>query len=202
MGLRKPKKAEEIKLPDLSNAASAGHVLANRQVLNGDGEVMVGTMPDNGAKTAALNAGGSFTIPAGYHNGNGKVTANSLASQTSATATTADIAAGLTAWVNGAKVTGTLGKVEYGTFVGKNSNTINVPGLKGKTNFCIACTVADSQYIFGQITTEIFKAGFLGRVSVANTDVLTLDSVTGDISYGRDGGYGFVDGGTYNYVAW
>ena len=40
-------------------------------------------MPNKGAVTASLNCGGSYTIPAGYHNGSGKVTANSLASQMS-----------------------------------------------------------------------------------------------------------------------
>ena len=30
-------------------------------------------MTNHGAVTAAINAGGSYTIPAGYHNGSGKV---------------------------------------------------------------------------------------------------------------------------------
>jgi len=72
-----------------------------------DGKLITGTMANNGAVTSTLNAGGSYTIPAGYHNGSGKVTANSLASQTSANATAADIASGKTAWVNGNKITGT-----------------------------------------------------------------------------------------------
>ena len=38
-------------------------------------------MVNNGAKTASLNCGGSYTIPAGYHNGSGKITANTAASQ-------------------------------------------------------------------------------------------------------------------------
>lgn len=43
-------------------------------------------MPNKGAVSpAALSAGGSYTIPAGYHNGNGIVTMNSLENQTSAT---------------------------------------------------------------------------------------------------------------------
>ena len=65
-----------------------------------------GTMPDQGAKAASLNCGGSYAIPAGYHNGAGKITANSLASQTSATAQAQHILAGQTAWVNGSRVSG------------------------------------------------------------------------------------------------
>lgn len=64
-------------------------------------------MANQGAKTSSLNCGKSYTIPAGYHNGSGKITANSLASQTSATATAAKILSGYTAWVNGSKLTGT-----------------------------------------------------------------------------------------------
>ena len=67
---------------------------------------MTGTMANHGAKTSSLNCGSSYTIPAGYHNGSGKITANSLASQTSATATAAKILSGYTAWVNGSKITG------------------------------------------------------------------------------------------------
>lgn len=46
-----------------------------------NGEKVNGTMPNKGAVTANLNCGGSYTIPKGYHNGSGKVTANSLATQ-------------------------------------------------------------------------------------------------------------------------
>ena len=35
-------------------------------------------MANNGAVSKTLNAGQSYTIPAGYHNGSGKVTANSI----------------------------------------------------------------------------------------------------------------------------
>lgn len=71
-------------------------------------DLQTGTMVNNGAKTASLNCGGSYTIPAGYHNGSGKIIANSLASQTSANAAAGDIIKGKTAWVSGSKRTGTL----------------------------------------------------------------------------------------------
>ena len=81
------------------------------QILSGqtawvNGSKITGTMVDRGAVTKTLNAGGSYTIPAGYHNGSGKVTANSLASQTQATATADNITAGKTAYVNGKLITG------------------------------------------------------------------------------------------------
>lgn len=91
------------------------------QILSGmtayvNGAKVTGSMANQGAKTSALNAGGSYTIPAGYHNGSGKVTANSLSSQTSATAAAADIASGKTAWVNGTKLTGTGKRCASGEF--------------------------------------------------------------------------------------
>ena len=87
--------------------ATAGNILVDKTAYV-NGAKITGTMPNKGAITTSLNCGGSYTIPAGYHNGSGKVTANSLASQTSANATTGDILSGKTAWVNGSKITGTM----------------------------------------------------------------------------------------------
>ncbi|KSV60316.1 hypothetical protein [Acetivibrio ethanolgignens] len=82
-------------------------VLSGKVFVNSKGEEQEGNMPDNGAVAQVLNAGGSYTIPKGYHDGGGKITANSLASQTQANATAPFIARGKTAWVNGNKVVGT-----------------------------------------------------------------------------------------------
>ena len=71
-----------------------------------DGELITGTIEDNGALNATLNAGESYTIPTGYTTG-GTITASSLESQTIATAIASDIAEGKTAWVNGSQITGT-----------------------------------------------------------------------------------------------
>ncbi|WP_294405266.1 hypothetical protein [uncultured Clostridium sp.] len=60
---------------------SASDLLTGKTANNSNGEKVDGTMTNNGAKTATLNAGGSYTIPAGYHNGSGKITVNSLATQ-------------------------------------------------------------------------------------------------------------------------
>ena len=97
--------AANIKKISSDATAGTGHILTGKTAYAG-GKKIPGTMPDQGAKTASLNCGGSYTIPAGCHNGSGKVTANSLASQTGATAQAQHILAGQTAWVNGSRVSG------------------------------------------------------------------------------------------------
>ena len=54
--------------------AGAGDVLANKVIVNADGETVAGTMPNNGAVSKNLDAATkSYTVPAGYHDGTGKV---------------------------------------------------------------------------------------------------------------------------------
>ena len=118
---------------DTSDAtAGAGDILTGKDAYV-KGVKVAGSMPNNGAVSQALNAGGSFTIPAGYHNGSGKVTANSLASQTSATAAAADIASGKTAWVNGTQVTGTAGKAPIIIDKYLEGNSVEIPEAIGCT---------------------------------------------------------------------
>lgn len=72
-----------------------------------DGVKLNGTMVDNGAVSETLNAGESYIIPTGYHDGTGIITSATLASQTEGTATASDIKLGQTAYVNGEEITGT-----------------------------------------------------------------------------------------------
>ncbi|WP_252235599.1 phage tail protein [Clostridium sp. CH2] len=112
--------------------ATADKVLSGSTFTNDSGP-QTGNMANQGTKTASLNCGGSYIIPAGYHNGSGKVTANSLASQTPGNAAAAQILSGFSAWVNGSKVNGSatiesLGasRFEVGTISGANKQTINL----------------------------------------------------------------------------
>ena len=96
---------------------------------------------NKGAVSSSLNCGGSYTIPAGYHNGSGKITANSLSSQTSATAAAGNILSGKTAYVNGSKITGTMANKGNLNWSGSNT-TYSVPAgyysggtLNSKTSY-------------------------------------------------------------------
>lgn len=59
----------------LSGNASDGQVLSGQTYYNTDAKTKrTGTMPNRGTVNQSLAINGSYTIPAGYHNGNGKVT--------------------------------------------------------------------------------------------------------------------------------
>ena len=60
--------------------ATVGDVLAGKTFSNADGVGKVGTMVNNGAVSGTATPSQPYTIPAGYHNGNGVVTAAGLPS--------------------------------------------------------------------------------------------------------------------------
>ena len=57
-----------------STTATASDVLANKVFISSEGETTTGTMPNNGAVSKVLDTEEtSYTVPAGYHSGTGKV---------------------------------------------------------------------------------------------------------------------------------
>lgn len=58
--------------------AQENEVLAGETFYSGSKDIKTGTMPNRGAWSTTINAGGSVTIPQGYHSGGGTVTANKL----------------------------------------------------------------------------------------------------------------------------
>ena len=101
-------------------------------ILNGkiswvNGSSVTGTMPNIGSESDSLNCGSTHTISKGYHDGTGIITANSLASQTSATATADDIVDGETAWVNGIQITGNITKISSSTEILPINGSYTIP---------------------------------------------------------------------------
>ena len=61
-------------LPDLGNPAAAALILATYEAIDQSGAKLTGTMQNNGAVSERLTRSDtSYTVPAGYHDGNGKV---------------------------------------------------------------------------------------------------------------------------------
>ncbi|MDK2965336.1 hypothetical protein [Lacrimispora sp.] len=92
-------------------SAAKENVLSGKTYVGTDtgDEIGTGTMANNGATgNQSLNAGSSFLVKKGYHAQDFLVGANSLASQTGGTATSAHILNGQTAWVNGSKIVGNI----------------------------------------------------------------------------------------------
>lgn len=56
-----------------STTAGAGDILKDKTALDSSGSVITGTITNRGAVSTTVAPGGSYTIAAGYHNGNGKV---------------------------------------------------------------------------------------------------------------------------------
>ena len=88
--------------------ATSSDILSGKISTDNQGNQITGTMTNHESVSQSLNCGGSYTIPAGYHNGSGIITANSLSSQTAGTAIASNILKDQTAWVNGSKLTGTM----------------------------------------------------------------------------------------------
>lgn len=73
-----------------------------------NGRQVTGSMTNRGSVNKTLSAGESYTIPNGYHDGRGIVSASGIGDQTDGTATKDKILYGYTAWVNGVKLTGSM----------------------------------------------------------------------------------------------
>ena len=149
-----------------SATATAAQILTG-QTAYVNGSKVTGTMTNQGAKTSSLNCGGSYTIPAGYHNGSGKITANSLASQTSATAGASDIASGKTAWVNGGLITGS-GKILIKS--GMDTNTINATMY--------------GTYIQNPMVSQLHKNAFNFTANVGDFYLITNDNFSTNCGFG------------------
>ena len=169
--------------------AAAGDVLSGKTFANASSDSLTGSMTNNGAVSASLDCGNSYTVPEGYHNGSGTVTANSLASQTGVdsgqtAATAAALRDGYQAWVNGSKVSGSMATLTSGNFSGTHSSTTagaasnyvtkstsagyvanntSVNSLAAATSPTIATTAAT-----GTATINV-KPGYYNKISVNQT---------------------------------
>ena len=178
--LKKQVSEKELKIKELQNQLNSLNSLLSQtnstadKILFGykaysEGKLLTGTMVNRGAVSSNLNAGQSYTIPAGYHNGSGKIIANNLANQTQATADASQIIVGYTAWVNGNKLTGTNKGYEEGYNAGKNegeASSINNSKVRliyygPNNNWCIAGIMIPNT------ATKVYCSN--GQITIFNT---------------------------------
>lgn len=166
---------------DISDAtAIESNVLSGKTFYAGSSnDIRTGTMVNRGNISQSLNAGGSYTIPAGYHSGSGKITANSLSSQTQGTATAADIEEGKIAWVNGSKIIGTRPPFRLSESGTITENYADTPS---------ASVYLSSKYIASDILeTRIRLSGTHRMKGSVSLEAIyfkgSLSSITGDMQY-------------------
>jgi hypothetical protein len=185
--------------------AIAGDVLAGKTFSNDEDIGLTGTMPNRGAVDVTLTSEGQeYTVTAGYHSGLGKVKAaitgivasvikagttvgGVLGTFTSdATATAAQMLSGVTAYVNGAKVTGSIASKSAATYTpGTTAQTI-VAGQYLSGNQTIA---GDADLISTNIKSGVNIFGVAGNTNVVDTSA--GDATAAQILSGKKA---YVDG--------
>ena len=88
--------------------AEAGDILAGKTGIDPEGDPLPGTMTDRTNMGKSPGISNSYPTTPVHIGSSGKVTANSLASQTGGTAVAAHLLNGETAWVNGNRITGAM----------------------------------------------------------------------------------------------
>lgn len=179
-----------------ANAPVASEIVSGKSVW-ANGNNITGTMPNNGATGKSnLTAGSSYTIPSGFTTG-GTVTAASLSSQTQGTATAANLSQGVTAWVNGTKITGT----------GEDNNSYYD---RGKADASSIQELYPLYYGYGKYTYTfsenyekvlVFHGGF--KIDVPDDhSYIQYFSYTGNgtVNMIIDHGNGYEDGGADKYI--
>ena len=112
---------------------------------------------NRGAVSSSLNCGGSYTIPAGYHNGSGKITANSLFSQVTNRG----------AWTGSVGVNGKTTIPEgYHDGSGYISNSVSTMGGQTVTPNSSSQTVyCSGKYMTGNITINAIPNSYFNPTS-------------------------------------
>lgn len=111
----------KVNMRSLADVTASGTITDAEQILFGykaysDGVLYTGTMRNYGAQEKTLDAGESYVIPKGYHNGNGKISAETLAQLTEqGNAEASQILRGSKAYVKGFLVSGSMPNLSLDT---------------------------------------------------------------------------------------
>ena len=165
----------DLKSKQATGDATADKVLSGSTFSNSSGIGLTGTMPNKGAISGSITtSGGSYTIPAGYHNGSGKVTGPTLGGLIGSNvnlSNAANLLSGQTAYgKNGTKYTGTManrGAVSASITTSGGSYTIPAGYHNGS----------------GKITGPTLGGLIGSNVNLTNAAYL----VSGQTAYGKNG---------------
>ena len=167
--------------------ATAANILSGKTAYV-NGAKISGSMTNQGAKTASLSPGGSYTIPAGYHNGSGKVTARALNNQakspteiTVGTAITPDSGKdGLSSVTipNNATITVDSSNTLNITTPQMSSSVVNYDstGNEGGENTQLNATVGGNT-----LNTINVKDGATAQVNLSNAGILNINRTSGTV---------------------
>jgi len=124
--------------------AGEGDLLLGKKAHTADGVAITGSMANKGAMTPEINSqSGTWTIPAGYHNGSGYVTANINSGSHSAVAT---------------KVSNASAKIDANGFTAASSNTTHYVTLTTGNGSAKATSKIDTAGYLAKDTTGVDSA--------------------------------------------
>ena len=138
----------QVTVPAIGGTAAAGNVLAGKIFSSASGVNLTGTMADNGAVNQALGINGSYTIPAGYHNGSGKVT-QSITTKAAATYTPGDSAQTIAAgqYLSGVQTISAVPTETKTVTAGTSATTVNRTSGKYMTSVVVNPTPSQTKTV-------------------------------------------------------
>lgn len=146
------KEHEELLKQLGTTTAEEGDILEGKKAYS-KGQLLTGTLPNNGNLTSTIKSGDSYTLKNGFYE-ESKIKVLTLAEQTKANATNNKILLGYTAWVNGEKVIGTNKGYEQGKNDG-NHDGYEQGFNDGKKGTAIASDVLQTKTFTNQTSVGI-----------------------------------------------
>lgn len=193
-----------VDLPTLSNEGTAANLLAGEQLINSTGNIVTGTMPNNGSMTKTMDGINtkSVSVPAGYTSGGTVSLTDDIDNEVD---TQADLIAQISSVLDGKVGGGSSGSVEFGTFTlhnfngipGDESSRYQIPFIMGMTwdewiatpmNMNLPSTNIgmSSFYISNNKVKHSSPSGVIADVSVDGTVsgvISTTDEIQNGVQY-------------------